>query len=276
MDQQSSIAASNDSYHYAILTETNGGEYETWYSFIRWEGNEEAIRDLDEQFKKIRFYIIDELSTFEIEYKRLVSSQTAREMCKMDINSYMFHRKFDGKLQKIDFGFSKRDSNDDRIEKVNDKIAMGDIDQFISGEDPCDSDYESPSEVDDRSEYSDYSSDRSYSDRSDRSYDSESEDDRYYSRNSHKKDDKKDKKDDKKDDKKKDEKDEKQRQRIARELIEQEEREKKRDDEKKEKKNEKSEKSEKSEKKNEKNERNEKSEKKERNDKEEKRKEKKH
>jgi len=162
--------ATESNHRYAILTETNGGEYETWYTFIRYEGNEEAIHNLDEQFKKIRFYIIDELSTFEIEYKRLVGEQTAREMCKMDLNSYMFHRKFDGKLSLIDFGFSKNDRNDDRIEKINDKIGMGDIDRYIDKEDPCDSDFESVS--DSQSVRSDSESD-SESDRG-------SDDERYY------------------------------------------------------------------------------------------------
>ena len=164
--------ATESNHRYAILTETNGGEYETWYTFIRYDGNEEAIHNLDEQFKKIRFYIIDELSTFEIEYKRLVCEQTAREMCKMDLNSYMFHRKFDGKLSLIDFGFSKNDRNDDRIEKINDKIGMGDIDRYIDNEDPCDSDFES---------VSDSQSVRSNSDsESDAGSDRGSDDDRYY------------------------------------------------------------------------------------------------
>jgi len=168
--------ATESTHRYAILTETNGGEYETWYTFIRYEGNEEAIKHLDEQFKKIRFYIIDELSTFEIEYKRLVCEQTAREMCKMDLNSYMFHRKFDGKLSLIDFGFSKHDRNDDKIEKINDKIGMGDIDRYIDMEDPCDSDFES---VSDSQSVRSYESDSDHSDHSDHS-DNDSDRDRYY------------------------------------------------------------------------------------------------
>ena len=176
--------ATESNHHYAILTETNGGEYETWYTFIRYEGNEEAIHNLDEQFKKIRFYIIDELSTFEIEYKRLVCEQTAREMCKMDLNSYMFHRKFDGKLSLIDFGFSKNDRNDDRIEKINDKIGMGDIDRYIDKEDPCDSDFES---------VSDSQSVRSHSE-SDAGSDSDrgSDDGRYYRNDRNDRDDRND------------------------------------------------------------------------------------
>jgi hypothetical protein len=121
--------------------ETNGGEYESWYHFIRYEGNEDALSYLEQQFKKVEFYIIDDLSTFDIELKRLVSEETARQMCKIDLNAYMFHRKFDGKLDMIDFNFSKRDDNETMIEKVNEKIGMGEIDRYITNEDPCDSDF---------------------------------------------------------------------------------------------------------------------------------------
>jgi hypothetical protein len=128
-------------HHYAVLMETNGGEYESWYHFIRYEGNEDALSYLEQQFKKVEFYIIDDLSTFDIELKRLVSEETARQMCKIDLNAYMFHRKFDGKLDMIDFNFSKRDDNETMIEKVNEKIGMGEIDRYITNEDPCDSDF---------------------------------------------------------------------------------------------------------------------------------------
>lgn len=167
------------SYQYAILVETNGAEYESWYTFIRYEGNEEALEHLNHQLNKITFCILDDLSTFDLEFKRLVSEQTAREMCKMDLNSYMFHRKFDGKLSKIDFDFSRRDNNDDRIEKVNNKLGYGGIDQFIEDEDPCDSDFENPSDLsDDQSSSS-----------------SDEEDDRNYKRNDRKKDVERHKKD---------------------------------------------------------------------------------
>jgi len=158
-------------YRYAILMETNGGEYESWYNFIRYEGNEDALEHLDEQIKKVDFYVLDDLSTFDLELKRLVSESTAREMCKVDINAYMFHRKFDGKLEKIDFKFSKRDDNDTKIEKVNERIGMGDIDQYITQEDPCDTDFSLYSGNDsDRSESgseSDHSSRSSQSSHSD-------------------------------------------------------------------------------------------------------------
>ena len=144
----------SQSSQYAILMETNGSEHESWYNFIRVEGNEEALDHLRDQFSKIDFYILDELSTFDLEDKHTVSEQTAREMCKVDLNSVSFHRKFDGKLEKIDFEFEEYDENDDLLEKINHKIGMGDIDQYIDDEDLCDSDYEY-SDDDDKKEESD-------------------------------------------------------------------------------------------------------------------------
>jgi hypothetical protein len=56
-------------------------------------------------------------------------------MSKVELNSYMFHRKYDGVLDKIDFCFSKRDSDETKICKVNDVLGMGLIEEFIEGED---------------------------------------------------------------------------------------------------------------------------------------------
>lgn len=146
---------SEQKYTYAILMETNGEEYESWYNFIRYEGNEEALQHLEKQLSKVDFYILDDLSTFDLELKHLVSEETAKQMCSVDLNAYMFHRKFDGKLQKIDFQFSKKDDNEDKIEKVYELIGKGDIDQFLDGEDPCDDGYSkhgSDSEIESESE----------------------------------------------------------------------------------------------------------------------------
>ena len=194
-------------YRYAILMETNGGEYESWYNFIRYEGNEEALEHLEEQFKKVDFYVLDDLSTFDLELKRLVSESTAREMCKVDVNAYMFHRKFDGKLEKIDFKFSKRDDNDTKIEKVNERIGMGDIDQYITQEDPCDTDFSLYSDND--SEHSDSGSDSDHSSQSSRSSQSSQSDHRRKNKNQPRKietEEEPRKKDEKKEDRKKDEK----------------------------------------------------------------------
>lgn len=125
---------SSKSYRYAILMETNGEESESWYNFLRYEGNEESLNYLQKQLEKVDFYIINDMSTFDLELENLVSEDTARQMCMVDLNAFMFHRKFNGKLEKIDFGFSRKDDNEDRIEKVHDKLGYGDIDKYIDGE----------------------------------------------------------------------------------------------------------------------------------------------
>ena len=90
---------------------------------------------------------------FTLELGHLVSEQTAREMCTVDLNAGMFHRKFDGTLKKIRFDFSKRDDNEERIEKIYDMIGRGDIDNFVDGEEEFSDDNSSNEEkTEDKSE----------------------------------------------------------------------------------------------------------------------------
>ena len=126
---------------YAALMETNGTEYESWYYFIRREGNEEALKHLQDQLEKINWYVLDDLSTFDLDLDHYVSAATAKEMTKLELNSYAFHRKFDGKLQKINFNFKKKDSRDNEKSnermmcKVFDLLGYGQIEDYISDED---------------------------------------------------------------------------------------------------------------------------------------------
>jgi hypothetical protein len=120
---------------YAVLMETNGQENESWYYFIKYEGNEEALKHLKEQLDLVDFYMLDEFSIFDIELDNLVSAQTAKEMTKLEVNSVMFHRKFDGKMQKINIKLRRNDDNDDMIEKFSDKLGDGQIEDYVSDED---------------------------------------------------------------------------------------------------------------------------------------------
>lgn len=120
---------------YAVLMETNGEEHESWYYFIRKEGNEESLRHLQDQLEKVDWYIIDNLSTFDLDLDNSVCARTAKEMTKLDINHYSFHRKFDGKLQRIDFNFTKKKSNEKKIFEVFDRLGYGQIEDYISDED---------------------------------------------------------------------------------------------------------------------------------------------
>lgn len=166
---------------YAILMETNGKEYESWYYFIRKDGNEEALQHLHKQLESIEWYIIDELSTFDLDMTHLVSATTAKEMSKAELNATSFHRKFDGKLEKIDFGFRKKDNNEVKICKVFDLLGYGQISDFIDDEDIDDEDLltsDSDDSDSDTSETSSSDSGSSKSDSSDSAYTSSSEEEK--------------------------------------------------------------------------------------------------
>lgn len=126
---------------YVALMETNGKEFESWYYFIRREGNEEALKNLQDQLERIDWFILDDLSTFDLDLDHSVSATTAKQMTKLEMNSYAFHRKFDGKLKNINFNFKKKDNRDNEarnermICKVFDILGYGQIEDYISDED---------------------------------------------------------------------------------------------------------------------------------------------
>jgi len=131
---------------YVILMETSGEQNESWYYFLRKNGNEENLTHLFNQLEKIDWYILDDLSTFDLDLEHTVSSKTAKEMTKVDLNHSSFHRKFDGVLQKIDFDFKKKDGNETKICKVFDVLGLGQIENYIDDEDLDEEDLASDSE----------------------------------------------------------------------------------------------------------------------------------
>lgn len=120
---------------YAALMETSGKECESWYYFIRLKGNEKNLEHLRGQLDSVEFYVIDDFSTFDIDMVNLVTAKTAKQMSKLELNSHMFHRKYDGVLERIDLGFSSRDSDEVKIVRANDVLSDGRIEDFIEGED---------------------------------------------------------------------------------------------------------------------------------------------
>jgi hypothetical protein len=120
---------------YAILMETNGEECESWYYFIKHDGNEKSLEHLKKQLEQIEMYIIDDMSTFDIDLDHLISAETAKQMTKVELNSVSFHRKFDGELKTVNLGLKRKDSNEKRIMKAHDKLGFGNIDEFIDKED---------------------------------------------------------------------------------------------------------------------------------------------
>jgi ribosomal protein S21 len=157
---------------YATLMETSGEEQESWYYFIKVDGNEEALKNLQEQLEKVDWYILEDLSTFDMDLDYYVSASTAKEMTKLELNHCSFHRKFDGKLKNIDFEFKKKDGNETKICKVFDVLGYGQIEEFIDDEDIDDEDLRSNngSSDSDDSDDTESSSDSSISRKKNRAY----------------------------------------------------------------------------------------------------------
>ena len=144
--------------NYVALMETNDKECESWYYFIKYDGNETNLKYLQDQLEKVDWYIMEDLSTFDLDLEHLVSATTAKEMTKLELNAHTFHRKFDGNLKKIELDFRKRDSDETMICKTFDQLGYGQIEDYISDEDldPEDlADTEVRSSDEDESEFSD-------------------------------------------------------------------------------------------------------------------------
>ena len=80
---------------YVVFMETNGKELESWYNCIRVQGNEAALAHLQGQLEKVEWYIVDDLSTFDLDLDHKISASTAKELTKIELNAVAFHRKFD-------------------------------------------------------------------------------------------------------------------------------------------------------------------------------------
>jgi hypothetical protein len=125
----------NSQYTYALLAEFNQDQAETWYYFIRYQGNEENIMYLKKQLETIEWICEDGLSAFDLITEYLVSEKTAKEMTKVDINSQSFHKKFDGKLEKIDLMLKDKEKNKKKMKKVNRVLGFGQIEDYVDKED---------------------------------------------------------------------------------------------------------------------------------------------
>lgn len=120
---------------YAILMETSPDEFESWYYFIRIEGNEENLALLQKHIESIEWFAMDDNNVFDIELEHPVSALTAKEMTKIDVNHCSWHRKFDGVLKPVTFNFKKKDSVEKKMIRINDLISNGQIENFIDDED---------------------------------------------------------------------------------------------------------------------------------------------
>lgn len=162
-------------YTYAILQETSGEECESWLYFIRYQGNEDALKHLRGQLESIDWYILDDLSTFDLELDYLVKESTAKDMTKVELNHYSHHRKFDGKLDMIDLGLKAHYKNEKKMIKVFDILGYGQIEEYIDNEDIDPEDLCTDS--DQEQEQSSSDEEKSGSDSSSESEDSDSSED---------------------------------------------------------------------------------------------------
>lgn len=136
-------------YTYVVFQEVNESETESWQYFIRWEGNEDEIQHLHKIIQSIDWIPIEECSIFYSNIENRVSEQTAKEMSRLDFGSKWRNRKFDGKLERINFGFKKRDRTIEKMHKIFDHIGYGQIEDYVGDEDYSD-------DSDDDSDYSDH------------------------------------------------------------------------------------------------------------------------
>lgn len=121
---------------YVTLMETSADECESWYYFLKYNGNEEVIDKLKTDLDMIDESIVsDEINIFDIDIENTVSEQTAKEMTYLELNCITYHRKFDGKMKEINFQFKDTDKDNHMLYKVFDILGNGNIQEFIEDED---------------------------------------------------------------------------------------------------------------------------------------------
>jgi hypothetical protein len=122
-------------YKYVVFMETSGEECESWYYCIKYEGNEKNLKHLRDQLETVDWYILDDLSTYDLDLDHFISEQTAKELTKLELNHHSFHRKFDGILDKVDLNLRKKDKNERKMVKVFEILGYGQIEDYIDKED---------------------------------------------------------------------------------------------------------------------------------------------
>lgn len=120
---------------FAVIMETSGEECESWYYFVKYDGNETALKHLKTQLESVeQAAAYSDISVFDVETDNLVSEQTVDEMVLLELNSVMYHRKFVGKMEMIDFGFKSKHKDTRKLAKIDEKLSNGLIDNFLGEE----------------------------------------------------------------------------------------------------------------------------------------------
>lgn len=133
--KEDNIVKTDEDIKYVVLMETSGEECESWYYCIRYNGNEKNLNHLQEQLETVDWYILDDLSTFDLDLEHFICEKTAKELTKLELNHHSFHRKFDGELKQININLRKKDKNEKKMVKVFDILGYGQIEDYIDKED---------------------------------------------------------------------------------------------------------------------------------------------
>lgn len=120
---------------FSVIMETSGEECESWYYFVKYDGNEKALEHLKTQLESVeQSAAYSDISVFDVEIDNLVSEQTVDEMVLLELNSVMYHRKFVGSMKMIDFGFKSKHKDTRKLAKIDEKLSNGLIDNFLGEE----------------------------------------------------------------------------------------------------------------------------------------------
>jgi len=115
--------------------ETSGEECESWYYFVKHEGNQDALDGLKSQLETVeQTTVFDDMSTFDVDTEHLVSEQTVDDMILIEVNSVMYHRKFAGVMKPINLKLKNGEKDIKKLSKIDAKLGNGLIERYLSGE----------------------------------------------------------------------------------------------------------------------------------------------
>lgn len=120
---------------YAVLSEICNDDAENCFYFIKYEGNEAALRNLRDSLGEINWEKFENMYIFRLDMDNLVSDTTAREM-----SNTIFYNKVFNSMKMIDFNFEENDSNESNFETVIEKIGFGNIRDYLEDEDDIEDD----------------------------------------------------------------------------------------------------------------------------------------
>jgi hypothetical protein len=120
---------------YAVIMETSGPDCESWYYFVKYEGNEDALKHLGDQLALVEDDVVySDMSKFDIDLENFVTLECVNQMIMLELNSVTYHMRYDGKMKTINLGFKNKDKDTKRLSKIDDIIGNGNMDKFLSDE----------------------------------------------------------------------------------------------------------------------------------------------